>query len=142
VKIVVVAAGRIRDKAMRSVADDYLGRIRHYARCDETEVKSAGELERRVPEESTLVVLTPEGDAVTSRELARRLERWGANGKGVVSFVLGAADGIPGPLVKRAHARLSLSTLTLPHRLARVVLFEQIYRAFTISRGEPYARED
>ncbi|HEX5100948.1 MAG TPA: 23S rRNA (pseudouridine(1915)-N(3))-methyltransferase RlmH, partial [Polyangiaceae bacterium] len=76
------------------------------------------------------------------RELAARLERWGRRGKGDVAFVLGGAEGIPKALLDGAHARLSLSSLTLPHRLARVLLFEQIYRAFTILRGEPYARED
>lgn len=141
-RLVVVASGRIREKAMRAVADDYLARIRHYARCDEVEVKGASELERAVPEGATLVVLEPDGDAVTSREFARRLERWGARGKGIVALVLGAADGIPPELTRRADARLSLTTLTLPHRLARVVLFEQLYRAFSILRGEPYARED
>ena len=78
---------------------------------------------------------------MTSREF-RKAEGWGSRGKGDVAFVIGAADGIPEALVQASHARLSLSTLTLPHRLARVVLFEQLYRAFTILRGEPYARED
>jgi 23S rRNA (pseudouridine1915-N3)-methyltransferase len=95
-----------------------------------------------VPREATLIALDPAGDAVTSRELARRLEGWVKRGKGELAFVLGGAEGIPEALLKSAHARLSLSKLTLPHRLARVLLFEQLYRAFTILRGEPYARED
>jgi 23S rRNA (pseudouridine1915-N3)-methyltransferase len=73
--------------------------------------------------------------------LAKRVERWSSRGKGIVAFVIGGADGIPADLLSRADARLSLSTLTLPHRLARVVLAEQLYRAMTILRGEPYARE-
>jgi 23S rRNA (pseudouridine1915-N3)-methyltransferase len=142
VRIFVVAAGRIRDKALRAVADDYLERARHYARCDEIEVKGSKDLGRAVPKEATVVVLEPDGEALTSRGLAAKLERWTARGKGEVAFVIGGAEGIPDAVGKKAHVRLSLSTLTLPHRLARVVLLEQIYRSFTILRGEPYARED
>ena len=141
-KLFVVAVGKIREKSLRAVADDYLERASHYARVREVEVKSDAELERALPREATVIALDPAGDAVTSRELAARLERWGRRGKGDVAFVLGGAEGIPQALLDGAHARLSLSSLTLPHRLARVVLFEQLYRAFTILRGEPYARED
>jgi 23S rRNA (pseudouridine1915-N3)-methyltransferase len=142
VKLTVVAVGKIREKSLRAVADDYLGRVKHYARTSEIEVKTDAELERAVPREATVIALDPGGDSVTSRELARRLEGWGQRGKGELAFVIGGAEGIPDALLKTAHARLSLSSLTLPHRLARVVLFEQLYRAFTILRGEPYARED
>jgi len=142
VKIHVVAVGKIREKSLRAVANDYLERVRHYARISETELKTAAEFERAVPREATVIALDPNGDQVTSRELARRLERWGQRGKGELAFVLGGAEGIPEKLLASAHARVSLSSLTLPHRLARVLLFEQLYRAFTILRGEPYARED
>ena len=141
-KLTIVAVGKIREKSLRAVADDYLGRVKHYARTSEVEVKTDAELERAVPREATVIALDPGGDSVTSRELARRLEGWGQRGKGELAFVIGGAEGIPDALLKAAHARLSLSRLTLPHRLARVVLFEQLYRAFTILRGEPYARED
>jgi 23S rRNA (pseudouridine1915-N3)-methyltransferase len=57
-----------------------------------------------------------------------------------LTFVIGGSDGLPAEAVKRAHRRLSLSALTLPHRLARVILCEQIYRALSIIRGEPYNR--
>jgi 23S rRNA (pseudouridine1915-N3)-methyltransferase len=60
------------------------------------------------------------------------------HGTRALTFVIGGADGIPAPLVKKAALRLSLSALTLPHRLARLLLCEQIYRALTIIRGEPY----
>lgn len=141
-KLAVVAVGKIREKNLRAVADDYLGRLQHYVRATEIEVKADAELERAVPREATVIALEPDGEQVTSRELAKRVEAWGRRGKGELVFLIGGADGIPEPLVRSAHARLGLSRLTLPHRLARVVLFEQLYRAFTILRGEPYARED
>jgi 23S rRNA (pseudouridine1915-N3)-methyltransferase len=142
VKLTVVAVGKIREKNLRAVADDYLARVKHYVRASEVEVKTDAELARAVPREATLVALDPDGEHVTSRELAKRVEAWGRRGKGELVFVIGGAEGIPSELLTGAHARLSLSRLTLPHRLARVVLFEQLYRAFTILRGEPYARED
>ena len=123
------------------MADDYLGRIRRYVKCDEVEVRSAKELAGAVPDEALLVALEADGEAVTSNELSKRVERWGSTGKGVVAFMIGDADGIPKALSSRADVRLSLSKLTLPHRLARVLLFEQLYRSLSIQRGEPYARE-
>ena len=140
-KLVVIAAGKLRERELRSVADDYLGRIRRYVKCDEVEVRSAKELAGAVPDEALLVALEADGEAVTSSELSKRVERWGSTGKGVVAFMIGDADGIPKALSSRADVRLSLSKLTLPHRLARVLLFEQLYRSLSIQRGEPYARE-
>jgi 23S rRNA (pseudouridine1915-N3)-methyltransferase len=141
VKIVVVAVGKLKERELRVVADDYLGRIRRHVRCDEVEVKTDAALARALPGDATLVALEVDGAETSSEGLARQIERWGSQGKGVVAFVIGGAEGIPADVSQRAHARLSLSRLTLPHRLARVVLYEQIYRAMTILRGEPYARE-
>ena len=140
-KLVVVAAGKLKEREVRAIADDYLGRIRRFVKCDEIEVKAAKDLAAGVPAGALVVALEVDGDAVTSTELSRRVERWGSTGKGVVAFVIGGAEGIPRALSSSAHARLSLSKLTLPHRLARVLLLEQLYRALSILRGEPYARE-
>jgi 23S rRNA (pseudouridine1915-N3)-methyltransferase len=140
VKLRVVAVGRLRE--LRSIADGYLGRIRHYVRCEEVEVRGARELAAALPPGATMVALDVAGEELTSKEFARRLGRLSTQGKGDVVFFIGGADGLPENLVDTAHHRLSLSRLTLPHRLARIVLYEQIYRAFTILRGEPYARED
>jgi 23S rRNA (pseudouridine1915-N3)-methyltransferase len=140
VKLIVIAAGKLRGPE-RALVDDYLDRTRRYVACDEREVKTAEDLARAIPRDALVVALEPGGDAVTSTALAKRIERWGRTGKGVVAFVVGGADGIPPEVVAHAGAKLSLSSLTLPHRLARVVLAEQLYRAMTILRGEPYARE-
>lgn len=141
-KLVVIAVGRIKDKDLRSVANDYFKRLSRYVKCEEIEVKDDASLARAVPEGALVVALEVLGERLTSSELSVRVERWGARGKGVVAFLIGGAEGIPGELSKRADVRLSLSTLTLPHRLARVFLFEQLYRSMTLLRGEPYARED
>ena len=138
----VVAAGRLKDKGLRAAADDYFTRIRRYARCDEIEVKDDRALAKAIPEDTVVVALEVDGQSVTSTELSQRVARWTSRGKGAVTFVIGGAEGIPAELSRSADARLSLSRLTLPHRLARVLLAEQLYRALSILRGEPYARED
>lgn len=140
-KITVVAAGKIKEKALRAVADDYLGRIARYVRVEEIETRDERDLERSVPSGSRVIALEVWGKKLSSEEFSQRLERWGQIGKGEVAFVIGAAEGIPKELSTRADEHLSLSSMTLPHRLARVILFEQIYRGFSILRGEPYARE-
>jgi 23S rRNA (pseudouridine1915-N3)-methyltransferase len=140
-RLVVLAVGKIKDRGLREAADDYLKRLQRYARCDEIEVRDASGLERALPADAFVIALTVGGDAPTSETFAKNLERWASRGKGVLAFLIGGAEGLPDELERRADSRLSLSSLTLPHRLARVVLFEQLYRAMTILRGEPYARE-
>ena len=140
-RLVVLAVGKIKERGLREAADDYKKRLQRYARCDEIEVRDAAGLERSLSAEAFVIALTVDGDAPTSETFAKNLERWASRGKGVLAFLIGGAEGLPDELERRADSRLSLSSLTLPHRLARVVLFEQLYRAMTILRGEPYARE-
>lgn len=140
-KISVIAVGKLRDAPSRALADDYLGRLRRYLRAEEVEVKDDAALERAVPEDAVVVALEVWGKALSSEAFAQRLEGWGRTGKGNIAFLIGGAEGIPEAVSRRAQFHLSLSTMTLPHRLARILLFEQLYRALTILRGEPYARE-
>ncbi|HEX4339782.1 MAG TPA: 23S rRNA (pseudouridine(1915)-N(3))-methyltransferase RlmH [Polyangiaceae bacterium] len=140
-KFVVVAVGKIRDAPMRAAADDYFGRVRRYVTCEEREVKSGEQIERLVPEGALRVALEVEGEQLSSQKLADRIAAWSGRGKGVIAFMIGGAEGIPKDVSARADVRLSLSTMTLPHRLARVILAEQLYRSMTLIRGEPYARE-
>lgn len=141
-KLFVIAEGRIKERELRVVASDYAKRLSRYVKCDEVETKDAAGLAKAIPEGAFVVALEVDGERLTSSELSRRLERWGAQGKGLVAFLIGGAEGIPRELSVRADVRLSLSSLTFPHRLARVMLFEQLYRSMTLLRGEPYARED
>ncbi|HYQ03587.1 MAG TPA: 23S rRNA (pseudouridine(1915)-N(3))-methyltransferase RlmH [Polyangiaceae bacterium] len=141
-KLFVIAEGRIKEREMRAVASDYLNRLTRYVKCDEIETKDAAGLAKAIPEGAFVVALEANGERISSSELSTRLERWGARGKGLVAFVIGGAEGIPSALSAKADVRLSLSTFTFPHRLARVMLFEQLYRSMTLLRGEPYARED
>jgi 23S rRNA (pseudouridine1915-N3)-methyltransferase len=88
---------------------------------------------------STIVALDEHGTDWTSAELARRLGRWRDDAVGV-AFVIGSADGLDASIKRRAAATLRLSSMTLPHALARVLLFEQVYRAWSLLNGHPYHR--
>ena len=126
----------MKSAALRAACDDYLSRIRHYAKIEEREVKEA-----RIPpsEDSRVIALERTGEAWSSEQLADLTGRWEMEGRDV-TFVIGDADGLPESIVRRAEKAWSLGPLTLPHELARVVVYEQLYRAFTIRRGEKYHR--
>jgi 23S rRNA (pseudouridine1915-N3)-methyltransferase len=141
VKLTVLAVGKMRDPRARAWADEYLKRIRRWVRCDEFELRDDAELERRWPKDEWVVALEVDGRELSSGAFSERLERWGAQGKGEITFVIGGAEGIPERMTQKAQLRLSLSRMTLPHRLARVLLLEQLYRGLSILRREPYARE-
>jgi 23S rRNA (pseudouridine1915-N3)-methyltransferase len=135
----VVAVGRVRNAALRAACDDYLERLRHYARVEEREVKDEARVLEGVPEGSRLVALSRSGEEWTSQQLAEWTARWEIDGRDV-ALAIGGADALPEPVLRQAERVWSLSRLTLPHELARVVLYEQLYRAYTIRRGEPYHR--
>lgn len=137
----IIAVGKIREREVRSLMDDYLTRIRHYAPIEELELRSGAELVKAFRADEWVVALEVLGKQLSSEAFSKSLERWGSQGKGNISFLIGGAEGIDPALSKRANFQISLSTMTLPHRLARVLLAEQIYRGFSILRGEPYARE-
>jgi 23S rRNA (pseudouridine1915-N3)-methyltransferase len=148
--ITVVAVGKLRPY-YRQAADDYTRRLRRYAHVREEEVREASRsptaaaqrseeaarLETRISEGNTVVALAREGMGWSSRELARQLERWLLQAR-PLALVIGGSAGLDPGFMARAAVRWSLGPLTFPHELARVILLEQLYRAFTILRGEPY----
>ena len=139
-RIRVVAVGKVREPHLRAAIDDYLDRARRYFPTDEVEVAGDTAIARALPARFAIVALDPAGESLTSPAFAAWIgERMNRGDKGI-AFVLGGADGLPREVVSRATLRLAISALTLPHRLARLVIAEQIYRAMTILRGEPYAR--
>jgi len=99
--------------------------------------EEAARLEVKIPDRTTVVALAREGVGWSSRELARQLEGWLLQGR-PLAFLIGGSSGLNSSVIARASARWSLGPLTFPHELARVILCEQLYRAFTILRGEPY----
>ena len=137
-KIQILAVGKMRDRHMAALCDDYVQRARRHVPIEIVEVDDDAALARRLPARGELIALEPGGEAWTTEELAKHLERQMLHGAHTIAFLIGGALGLPKGVVGRASRRLSLSNLTLPHRLARVVLCEQLYRAMSIIRGEPY----
>jgi 23S rRNA (pseudouridine1915-N3)-methyltransferase len=149
----VFVGGGARGEAGR-LLEDYVRRIRRRCRIEVVApraatgraVRGASRAEREgraalaaAGEKSTVVALDAGGARMTSEEFARWLGKALAAGS-TVSFVVGGAEGLSAEICRRADRRLSLSTLTLPHELAQVLLCEQIYRAFSILEGAPYHR--
>ena len=150
-KIRLLAVGRDRSGLFAPAAEEYLGRLARSLKVELVELpearKQAGTPRAKEEEGETilsrlrpgerLVALDERGEEPTSEGLARKLAAWQARGQDL-AFCIGGADGLSPAVLERAAERLSLSRMTLPHRLARVVLLEQLYRASTILRGEPY----
>src|SRR5918911_5626048 len=150
-RVRLVFVGKIRNEHVRALVDDYLARLVRFTRCEVTELReSAARDERAVLTEESrriadalranafVVLLDVEGRQWSSTELAAELERWQTRGLKEVVFVIGGHLGVTPELKQRADVRWSLSRLTLTHELARVLLVEQLYRAYTITRGLPY----
>jgi len=141
-KIRLLMLGKTRRAEMRALLSDYVTRIRRYTEIDVTEVVNSPAALRKIKPESatTWVLLDAAGRQFTSLEFARWLAGQRNRGTRVLVFLCGGAEGFPDEFRRRAQAKLSLSTMTLPHELARVVLAEQIYRAFAILSGHPYPK--
>lgn len=137
-KLLVLCEGRIRERHFRDACAEYAERLAHYGTV---EVREVDRLQPRdLPDGLYVVALDERGRETTSEEFAAWLQRRMTSGGRGICFVIGGADGISQEIAALAKEQLSLSRMTLPHRLARVVLLEQLYRAMTILRGEPYHR--
>ncbi|GAC1351339.1 MAG: 23S rRNA (pseudouridine(1915)-N(3))-methyltransferase RlmH [Polyangiales bacterium] len=142
-RVRIVAVGKLKERHYRAAVDDYLARLKHYTTCEEIELKD--DLPR-VLTQSIRKALLPHAHvvALTIGSRARSSEEFAAFVEGIshraidLSFIIGGADGIPDEVVRAADEEMSLSKMTLPHQLARLVLVEQLYRAMTIRKGEPY----
>ena len=143
-RVRIIAVGKAKNRDLRSLLGDYYARIGRYAKLEEIELKDgnvdevAERLARSIPERSRVVALEVDGRSLSSRDLAAWLGRAENESVQTVVFLIGGAYGLPQALSKKADLRLSLSAMTLPHRLARLFLAEQLYRGFSILRGEPY----
>lgn len=142
--------GKTKDKNWKALQDEYLRRLSHFVRCDTVEIRESAphegaEIEgKRILEilnqKSLAVILDPQGKDLTSEDLAKQLERWQVSGPSDITFVIGGPEGVSRAVAERADIRLSLSFLTFTHEMARVILLEQLYRAFTIIKGFPYQK--
>lgn len=148
-KIRLVCVGR-PGRRLAGPITEYEARVRRYFDFEVAEVRagrgrreevmaSEGDaLLEKLPERHRCFALTRAGRALSSRDVAEELRDIATYGPGGATWVIGGAFGLSDPVLARADRKVSLSALTLPHELARLVLAEQLYRAGTILRGEPY----
>jgi len=138
VKIHLYFIGKPRDQHANAMAEEYLRRVSRYAKAEMTEIR--GRMDPWVKHASAYTVcLDPTGKRLDSPDFTAMVARAEREARDLV-FVVGGADGLPPGWSERADLLLSLSPMTWPHELARAMLAEQIYRAYTTLRGHPYPR--
>ena len=145
-----VWVGKTKNSNFRSLQDEYLKRLQHFVKYDITEVRDAAGTDAKVIEgkrildklnqSSFVCLLDVGGGPINSHQLADQIEKWQNDSVKEVSFVIGGAEGVSSEVAMRADSTLSLSFLTFTHEMARVVLVEQLYRAYTILKGFPYQK--
>ena len=154
-RLTLVTIGRPKNKAVQSLLTEYATRLKRYTRWEHIIVPDGQKGDRdairraqsdaltnAVPRGAKVIVLDERGNNWTSSALAKAIEKDQLHGDSHWALIIGGAEGHDERLRERADIVWSLSPLTLPHELATVVVVEQLYRAMTILRGEPYHRED
>jgi 23S rRNA (pseudouridine1915-N3)-methyltransferase len=151
-KLRFIWPGKTKDERLRSLIDDYVKRLSHFTRCEVVEVKESRTREAaavnnessRISEaigNSTLAVLLDlTGRELSSQELAHQVQRWENDAVKEIAVVIGGPHGLSPQVQSRADIRWRLTRLTLTHEMARVLVVEQLYRAYAINRGLPYQK--
>ncbi len=156
-KITVISVGKIKEKYFTAAIAEYAKRLSKYCKLEQVEVpdekcpESLSEKEEiqvkdkegerilaKIPDQAYVIALAIEGKQLTSEALSDHIEKLGVSGKSHIVFVIGGSLGLAEAVLKRANYKLSFSKMTFPHQLMKVVLLEQVYRAYRIARGEPY----
>ncbi|URT70941.1 23S rRNA (pseudouridine(1915)-N(3))-methyltransferase RlmH [Cytobacillus firmus] len=155
--ISIITVGKLKEKYLKQGIDEYLKRLSAYAKLDIIEVpdeKAPEELSEtemiqvkqkegerilaKIHPDAHVIALAIEGKMKSSEELADTLDKLATYGKSKIAFVIGGSLGLSQEVLQRADEKLSFSKMTFPHQLMKLILLEQIYRAFRINRGEPY----
>jgi 23S rRNA (pseudouridine1915-N3)-methyltransferase len=157
VNISIVTIGKLKEKYLKQGIDEYLKRLSIYAKLEvielpdekapenlsETEMMQVKEKEGerilgKINDDTHVIALAIQGKMKSSEQLAKDLDQLATYGKSKIAFVIGGSLGLSQSVMKRANDTLSFSKMTFPHQLMRLILVEQIYRAYRINRGEPY----
>lgn len=155
--ITIISVGKLKEKYLKQGIDEYAKRLGSYCKLQLIEVSdekapenlSEKEMEQvkdkegekilsKVKDSDTVIAMAIEGDLISSEQLAEKIENYGINGKSSIVFIIGGSLGLSDMVKKRANAKISFGRITLPHQLMRLVLVEQIYRAFRITAGHAY----
>jgi 23S rRNA (pseudouridine1915-N3)-methyltransferase len=156
--IKLLCVGKTKERYLQRTIEEYLRRIRHYTTIEYTEIKAekrkktehdehvkqreCEKILNALPPQGVVVALDEKGAQYSSREFSRFISQYQVRGDvKIVTFVTGGATGFSETLLKHADTLLSLSKMTFPHQLCRIILLEQLYRAYTILAGEPYHKE-
>ena len=149
-KLRFIWIGKTKDKNWKALQDEYLRRLSHFVRTESVEIKDSASHENPDIEGERIlatlnhrtfaVLLDIKGEAISSQALAAKIEEWQNRGLKEVSFIIGGASGVSRRVAETADISLSLSFLTFTHEMARAVLLEQLYRAYTIIKGFPYQK--
>ncbi|MDD6571579.1 MAG: 23S rRNA (pseudouridine(1915)-N(3))-methyltransferase RlmH [Thermoflexaceae bacterium] len=156
-RITLITVGKIKEKFYRDAVEEYTRRLSRYCKLDIVEVAdektpdNASEAENqkilsregdrilsRIRDNTYVITLAIKGQMLDSVELSKQLDMLSVSGKSDITFIIGGSLGLDSRVDKRADFALSFSRMTFPHQLMRVILLEQIYRAFRISANEPY----
>lgn len=154
-KIKIIAVSELKNSPWKELADEYLKRLRPYAKVEivevvETKFKNESErekvqkdeakkLEKAIPADAFKICMDERGQQMSSQSFAARLDEWSNQGQTEIAFVIGGPLGLhPNVCSTNSDVTLALSKFTMPHDEARVVLLEQIYRAITILKGKTY----
>ena len=157
VNVHVICVGRLKEKFYADAAAEYVKRLGGYCRLRLTELpeerlpqnpsraqidaaleREGAAIREKLPAGAAVAALCVEGELLSSEALADRLARWTAGGAGTLAFVIGSSHGLHPSVKALARLRLSMSPMTFPHHLARVMLLEQLYRCFKIEEGSGY----
>ncbi|SDM98194.1 23S rRNA (pseudouridine(1915)-N(3))-methyltransferase RlmH [Bacillus sp. OK048] len=155
--ISIVTVGKLKEKYLKMGIDEYLKRLNSYAKVEVIEVadeKAPEELSEmemlqvkqkegerilaKISQDTYVFALAINGKMQPSEELADTLDKLATYGKSKIAFIIGGSLGLSEEVLKRSNEQLSFSKMTFPHQLMKLILVEQIYRAYRINRGEPY----
>jgi|Deesub1362B_J571_1020462.scaffolds.fasta_scaffold01722_11 23S rRNA (pseudouridine1915-N3)-methyltransferase len=154
-KIKIIWPGKTKDKNLKSLEQYYLKKINQFISCQVIETKEAKGIKEKFIEkikekesqalenylqDNYIICLTEKGEEMTSFEFAKFLEKLSISSLKEIAFIIGGYAGLDERIIKRANFLLSLSKMTFPHELSRIILLEQIYRALSIIRGRKYAK--
>lgn len=142
--------GKTKDKNWRALQDEYLQRLSHFVKTEIVEIRESARHETKEAEgkrilpnlnqNSFICLLDVVGNEISSHQLADKIENWQNRSVKEVMFIICGQDGASREVAEIADYSLSLSRLTLTHEMARVILIEQLYRAYTIIKGFPYQK--
>ena len=144
-KITIVAIGKLKEKFLVEGVAEYLKRLRLFSKIEIREIPECRTIDEegkkilaQMPKDSFVFVLDVAGTAITSENFAKKISDLNLRGVSNITFVIGGAFGLSEEVKKISDFKMSLSEMTFTHQMARLILLEQIYRAFKINRGEPY----